>query len=268
MSKDSSESFINHHRLERPHSPRIHLNQGQIEAMSQALTSFGAAETGEYVARDDVEGFLQEHWGAPIPPQSSAPVVLDSLTSELVPDACGACHVSQWRDWKASLHSRSMGPGIMGQLKNGLMEEKPGSASMCQGCHAPLWEQHLKVPGVGGYRTNPDYRADLQSSGLSCATCHVRGHRRFGPSPGAETSAQVWGTGHGGAVVRTAFLSDLSSVGSVTSSPRPERESMESSSKIRIMNGWLHPKADGGRHAKPATCRCVVTFGSAFTIRK
>ena len=205
VSKDSSESFINHHRSERPHSPRIHLSKGQIEAMSLALMSFRAEETGEYSARDDVEGFLQKHWGAPIPPQGAAPAVLDSLTSELGPDACGACHVSQWRDWRASLHSRSMGPGVMGQLKNGLMEEKPGSASICQGCHAPLWEQHLKVPEVWGYRTNPDYCADLQSSGLSCATCHVRGHRRFGPPPGAETSAQVWGAGHGGAVIRTAF---------------------------------------------------------------
>ena len=59
----------------------------------------------------------------------------------------------------------------------------------------------------GGYTENHQYDPELQSHGLACATCHVRGHQRFGP-PFSETTAaaSVFGEGHhGGAVVSRAY---------------------------------------------------------------
>lgn len=138
------------------------------------------------------EVFAEEYWERPIPLQGRAPDSFSSLESSLHPKDCGACHQSQYADWSGSLHSIAVGPGLMGQLSP---KENPSFAESCYHCHAPLSEQQEYLVVDGGYRRNYLYDETLQKSGVSCAVCHVRGHRRFGPPPSKES---IKGKGHGG----------------------------------------------------------------------
>src|SRR5262245_51690036 len=62
------------------------------------------------------QAFIQQHWRRPLLPQGEAPEHFSSVERSLAPAACGTCHPVQFADWRASLHSRSKGPGIAGQL--------------------------------------------------------------------------------------------------------------------------------------------------------
>jgi len=132
--------------------------------------------------RDDVgeEEFLRQHWRLPIPPQGRAPERFTGIEGSPDPESCGICHPAQLADWRTSLHARSMGSGVKGQLIE-LIESDPASALHCYGCHAPLSEQQEKVEENGAYRVNQAFDGGLQRHGLTCAGCHVRRHERFGP---------------------------------------------------------------------------------------
>ncbi len=115
--------------------------------------------------------FLKRHWHQPLAPQGPAPAHFSPLERSLSAESCGTCHPAQLADWKTSLHARSMGPGVAGQLID-MLRSDPDSARLCLTCHAPLAEQ---TPGAQGFD------AALQTKGLVCAACHVRGQERFGP---------------------------------------------------------------------------------------
>src|ERR1051325_9168958 len=70
--------------------------------------------------------FLSRHWRRPIAPQGVAPDHFSPLERSLAPSDCGSCHPAQLADWKTSLHSRSMGPGVAGQLAE-MARSDPGS---------------------------------------------------------------------------------------------------------------------------------------------
>jgi len=149
--------------------------------------------------------FLTHYWQRPIPPQGPPPPTFTPLEASLAPQDCGVCHPVQYQDWQSSLHSQSMGPGVMGQLVE-LLESNAEEALFCQTCHAPLTEQlpKLQTSGSGSPTAeNPHYQAALREQGLVCAACHVRQHQRFGPpkQPDAPPSPPV--IPHGG-VTRTA----------------------------------------------------------------
>lgn len=127
-----------------------------------------------------MRAFLDGHWQSPISPQGPAPARFSAIEKALDPESCGACHPAQLADWKTSLHSRSMGPGLIGQLAE-MTRSDPESARLCLSCHAPLAEQQPDVPGRGGLVKNPAFDRGLQRRGLVCAACHVRKHERFGP---------------------------------------------------------------------------------------
>jgi hypothetical protein len=123
------------------------------------------------------QAFLDRHWRRPIPPQGVAPARFSPLEKSLAPGSCGTCHPAQLADWRTSLHARSMGPGVSGQLV-GMWRSDPESARLCLSCHAPLGEQQ---PYTDGGKANAVFDADLQRVGIACAGCHVRRHERFGP---------------------------------------------------------------------------------------
>ena len=123
------------------------------------------------------QAFLDRHWRWPIPPQGAAPARFTPVEKSLAPASCGTCHPAQLADWKTSLHARSMGPGVAGQLV-GMWRDDPESARLCLSCHAPLGEQQ---PYTDRAKANPVFDAELQRAGLACAVCHVRRHERFGP---------------------------------------------------------------------------------------
>lgn len=140
----------------------------------------GAEAQQRWTEAEQLE-FLRRHWSRPVPPQGRPPGRFTPLEVSLLPESCGTCHPAQLADWKESLHAKSMGPGVKGQLVE-MLGSDPESALACYPCHAPLAEQQEKISGrKGGFVPNPAFDAELRARGLACAACHVRGHQRFGP---------------------------------------------------------------------------------------
>jgi hypothetical protein len=175
-----------------------------IPAGSPALGD-GAKSYGPAVAE---EQFLERHWRMPIPLQGQPPVGFSTVEQSLAPKDCGSCHPVQYEDWRGSIHARSMGPGVAGQLVE-MARRDPTGARACLGCHAPLAEQAPVTRGADGLAPNPAFDPALQREGIVCASCHVRQHQRFGPPPrpdalGARVPREQ--LPHNGATYTTAYL--------------------------------------------------------------
>lgn len=112
------------------------------------------------------ENQLLKYWKRPIP--------LQSQELSLHPDACGQCHKDQYKDWNGSLHSRAVGSGLLGQLRP---DKDPEFATSCYFCHAPMAEQSEVIDKAG----NPVFDKKLKLSGVSCAVCHLRQGKVYGP---------------------------------------------------------------------------------------
>lgn len=153
---------------------------------------------------DPVAAFLAAHWIDPLPPQGAPPVQFSPIEASLAPEACGQCHVAQYQDWRGSLHSRTVGPGLLWQFL--LMNQQ--AANGCMRCHAPLAEQKALMAlehGWSGAPSSPPpsyVPANLHREGLVCAACHVRAHRRFGPPARTPTADRL---PHGGFSPNAAF---------------------------------------------------------------
>lgn len=154
-----------------------------------------------------LEDFFNIYWQRPIAIQGDPPTGYSQLETSLKPEACGACHQQQYADWKESLHSKAMGPGPWGQILD-LTRNNPEEALLCLTCHAPLGEQSPVVAQNGGYRKNAHFDSSLQLEGITCAACHVRQHRRFGPPVAQENAATGYppGTPNHGGVTRTPYF--------------------------------------------------------------
>ena len=130
--------------------------------------------------------FLSKHWPkGTIPLQGESPDGYSDIEQSLHPEDCGTCHVQQYQDWQTSLHSKAMGPGVLGQLVE-MVDSDPDTAKVCWLCHAPLAEQQDVLQQVdrnnkSTWRKNTAFSPALQHQGLVCAACHVRKHQRFGP---------------------------------------------------------------------------------------
>jgi hypothetical protein len=153
-----------------------------------------------------VEAFLTQHWAQPLAPQGEPPAQYSPLEASLASEDCGRCHQKQYDDWRTALHARAIGPGILWQLR--IM--KQSAANECLRCHAPLAEQKALTALEHGWsgapaKPPPAYiPANLHHEGLTCAACHVRGHRRFGPPPRAASTPGA-PIPHGGFVAQPAF---------------------------------------------------------------
>jgi hypothetical protein len=150
----------------------------------------------EAIGNDPVAAFLQRHWQVPAPLQGTPPAANSPLEASLHPKDCSLCHPQQYQDWQQSRHSRSMGPGVYGQL----VELDPATSTLCATCHTPLSEQLPQLEHRGIYQNNPAFDERLQRAGLICAACHVRQHQRFGPPRRAALPPLLPGTvlPHGG----------------------------------------------------------------------
>jgi hypothetical protein len=154
---------------------------------------------------DTIEQFLQQHWQHPLPPQGKPPAHFSHSEASLDPQQCGGCHVAQFNDWKKSLHSHTMGPGILWQLR--LMDQEQANA--CLNCHAPLAEQKALLAMEHQWPNAPSAQPpayvppQLGHEGLTCAGCHVRQHQRFGPEP--RTKINTAALPHNGFSISAAF---------------------------------------------------------------
>lgn len=138
------------------------------------------AVAGVAVGAESVSEFVRRHWAAPLRPQGPPPKGWNALEASLQPKDCGACHPVQYGDWRTSVHAASMGPGIAGQLDE-MAAADPAAALECYVCHAPLAEQSPALRTAAGIVPNPAHDRTLRPQGMVCASCHVRGHQRFGP---------------------------------------------------------------------------------------
>src|SRR6266511_1383783 len=220
--------------------------------ISTGETAPGQAQRALALAPAERE-FIERHWRRPIPPQGEAPSGFTPLEQSLAPADCGSCHPVQFRDWQGSIHSKSMGPGLVGQLVE-MNRSDPAAARSCPACHAPLAEQSPDLPDAGGLAPNPAFDASLRRQGVVCAACHVRGHQRFGPPPRPGTTAAAPGTTglpHGGATHTTAYL---------------RSEFCSSCHQFGASGPILNGKPLGRDcNARTATCRIVATAGTAST---
>ena len=162
---------------------------------------------------EDIAGFLARHWQRPLAAQGDAPAHFSPQEASLGAAACGACHPDQHRDWSASLHARAMGPGVLGQLVD-MAPDAHEEHQACIRCHAPLAEQAADLsaalasasagppqggaakgmeraqpannrhplPREGGWGEGSPLIGNLHLQGNTCAACHVREHRRYGPA--------------------------------------------------------------------------------------
>ena len=125
--------------------------------------------------------WLTSYWHRPLAPQGKAPDHYSDLEASLMPEDCGTCHEAQYEAWQTSRHSMSMGPGMMGQFGYPWLDV--ASVNFCQECHAPLYEQQPFIASGGQFIPNRLYDEKLRNTGLACAVCHVRKHKRYGPPP-------------------------------------------------------------------------------------
>ena len=119
------------------------------------------------------------YWHRPLAPQGEAPPAWSGPERSLAPQSCGSCHADKYAEWRSSYHARAFSPGLVGQL----LGFDRAQAAACLDCHAPLAEQKRAFEdGRAEKATDTTAPAwGLAAAGNSCAGCHVRGHRRYGP---------------------------------------------------------------------------------------
>ncbi len=141
------------------------------------------------------------YWRSPLAPQGAPPKDWDKLERSLNPRSCAQCHSDKFKEWSTSFHAKAFSPGLVGQLIT-TFSTNPGS---CMRCHAPLAEQTraFKVARARGRGDDKAAQA-LAAMGNSCAGCHLRHNRRYGPpkAGSGKTGQSVFTAPHGG-VFRT-----------------------------------------------------------------
>jgi hypothetical protein len=111
---------------------------------------------------------------------TSIPPGLDSLRAS----ECGECHAEIYREWSKSMHAQAWTDPYY-QIDFVF----DGSQQVCLNCHIPLQNQQENL--VTGFKDrerlkpllkkNPDFDAELQQEGVTCAVCHVRDNYIIGP---------------------------------------------------------------------------------------
>lgn len=126
-----------------------------------------------------------EYWNSPLAAQRAAPSHWTPVERSLRPQDCGSCHADKFAEWQTSLHSKAFSPGLVGQLLTFNAQDTQG----CMECHAPLAEQADAFENARREGHAEQAREQgLAAAGNSCAGCHLRGNRRFGP-PDKATGA-------------------------------------------------------------------------------
>ena len=128
---------------------------------------------------------VSHYWPKALDAQGAPPTHWSEAEKSLSPDACRQCHAEQFTQWQTSRHAHALSSGVLGQL----LTFDAADTAQCLGCHAPLDEQRTAFEAA---RTQAlAHRRDrlgLAAAGNTCAGCHLRANRRFGP-PQRNTGA-------------------------------------------------------------------------------
>jgi len=160
------------------------------------LTMIAAAQMASGVV--DSGGY----WRQPLKPQGKPPQKWPPIERSLIPSDCGQCHTEQFAQWQTSRHAHAFSPGLLGQL---LVFDAAETAN-CLQCHATLAEQRAAFEAARS-RGAEALNENLAAAGNSCAGCHLRLYRHFGPPQrrAGATAASGQSMPHGG-VMRTALF--------------------------------------------------------------
>ncbi len=113
-------------------------------------------------------------------PYQKIPEGLESLRAE----SCGQCHREIYEEWKTSIHAQAyQDPFFQAYWK------KDKHIWVCLNCHTPLENQQATlIKDIPRGRVekahqepNPQYDAEYQKEGVTCAACHVRDGAILGP---------------------------------------------------------------------------------------
>ncbi len=113
-------------------------------------------------------------------PYQKIPAGLESLRAE----SCGQCHREIYDEWKTSIHAQAyQDPFFQAYWK------KDKHIWVCLNCHTPLENQQATlIKDIPRGRVekahqepNPQYDAEYQKEGVTCAACHVRDGAILGP---------------------------------------------------------------------------------------
>ncbi len=149
----------------------------------------------------DADRWQIAYWKKPIPAQGQPPTTHLEQARGIHPENCGACHAAQYQDWRKSVHSLAMGPGVTGQFPSMSF----AGQAQCLECHAPMSEQWGKLrDDKGNWQDNRTFDGALQAKGMVCSACHLRKHKRHGP-PLPQGKAPVSQLVHG-EPLRTRFF--------------------------------------------------------------
>jgi hypothetical protein len=113
-------------------------------------------------------------------PYQKIPEGLTSLRAE----SCGTCHTAIYDEWKTSIHAQAYRDPFFHAYWT-----KDKHTWVCLNCHSPLENQQptliTEIPRDRVERAvqapNPQYDADYQHEGVTCAACHVRDGVILGP---------------------------------------------------------------------------------------
>src|SRR5674476_516315 len=123
-----------------------------------------------HMPTDATAQFLARYWAWPLAPQGEPPPEFSNLEASLAPESCGACHPEQYGDWRTSLHSHSIGPGILWQFRVLSQDE----SNSCLRCHAPLAEQKALMALQQGWTNAPKSPAPADAPNIERETAQSR----------------------------------------------------------------------------------------------
>ncbi len=178
--------------------------RGEIGAVIPVLLALlGLGGCGKASEPPAVEAFLEKYWARPLASQGELPASAGGHRITLSSQSCAGCHAAQYEEWRTSLHSRAMGPGIMGQLA-ALPADARDEHQDCIRCHAPLKEQADSLSAAIAGKAGP---SPLHEQGLVCAACHLRGYEWYGPPrrDGSSPSGDPTALPHNGWKASAAF---------------------------------------------------------------
>ncbi len=183
----------------------------------------------------------------PVMPPLEAPAGVGSLSAE----ACGACHVDTYAEWKSSQMARSWTDPVF-QLDFA----HQGSVYACRYCHAPVPQQQPEIvtglsslrPVRGDGEPNPAYDEALRDEGVTCAACHVREGAVVGRFEGHQAPHPV--------TIREGFGS-ADDCGTCHQSPAPPFTPLERP-LLDVVAEWESWKAVTGRTDDCVDCHMPV----------
>lgn len=117
------------------------------------------------------------YWHRPVAAGEGTPRTWPALQRSLAPQACGTCHVAQYRAWSRSRHARALGPGVMAQLLAAGPEHRH-FVQGCLSCHGPVTTQARQMQAAIAAGHPP---LGVAADGVVCAACHLRRGRHYGP---------------------------------------------------------------------------------------